>query len=69
MRDITVIKRNPQAETRRSVDETAGLAVDTTKDTDINGVPAPVRTGNGKGRTTKETAAKTAETAQKSTNK
>lgn len=66
MRAITVIKRNPESDTGKSVSETAGLAADTTKDTDINNVPAPVRTGNGKGRTTKETQAKTAEKARNS---
>jgi len=64
-----VIKKNSQSETRKSVDETAGLAVDTTKDTDINQKPAPVPTGNGEGRTTKETAVETAEQAHKSTDK
>lgn len=62
-----MIKRNSQWETRNDVDELSGLAVDTTKDTDINQKPAPVPTGNGEGRTTKETAAETAEKAQKST--
>lgn len=61
-----MIKRNSESDTRKSVSETAGLAVDTTKDTDINDVPAPVRTGSGEGRTTKETAAKMAEKARNS---
>ena len=61
-----MIKKNSESETRKDVDETAGLAVDTTKDTDINQKPAPVLTGNGEGRQTKNTAAKTAEKAQKS---
>ena len=61
-----MIKRNSVSDTRQSVSETAGLAVDTTKDSDIKNVPAPVRTGNGEGRTTKETSAKMAEKARNS---
>ena len=64
-----MIKNNSQSETRKDVDETSGLAVDTTKDTDINQKPAPVPTGNGEGRQTKHTAAITAEKAQKSIDK
>jgi hypothetical protein len=66
MRAITVIKRNPESDTRKSVSETAGLVVDTTKDTDVQDAPATNRTGNGEGRTTKETQAKTAEKARNS---
>lgn len=69
MRDITVIKKGSKSDTRRSVSETAGLAVDTTKDSDIGGTPAPVQTGNGEGRMTKETAVQTAEKARKSGDK
>lgn len=61
-----MIKKDSKSDTRKSVSETAGLAVDTTKDSDVNGAPAPVQTGNGEGRMSKETAALTAEKARKS---
>ena len=66
MRGITVIKQNSVSEIRRDVSETAGLDVDTTKDTDVQDAPATNRTGNGEGRTSMETQAKTAEKARNS---
>lgn len=61
-----MIKRNSGQVSPQSVSDTAGLTVDTTKDTDVQDAPATRRTGNGEGRTDKETQAKNAEKARNS---